>query len=148
MRFQGFGDRLQVRLESGDPVIESLLRLLRSEGIGYAAVTGLGGVRHVRLSYWNSETRQYEQHDIEEQLEVVSLIGNATMKDGEPFLHLHISLGRRDLSMFGGHFNDAVAHPTLEVWLQPEEVAVHRFVDDASGLALMHLPDTLPGDEG
>jgi uncharacterized protein len=148
MRFQRFGSRLQVRLESGDPVMDSLLRLLQSENIGYAAVTGLGAVRRVRLSYWNGDTRTYETHDVEEQLEVVSLIGNATINDGQPFLHLHISLGRRDLSVFGGHFNDAVAHPTLEVWLQPEAGAVHRARDEASGLAVMQLPAELPGDAG
>lgn len=148
MRFQRFGSRLQVRLESGDPVMESLLRLLRSEAIGYAAVSGLGAVRQVRLSYWNAETREYEAHDVEEQLEVVSLVGNATIKDREPFLHLHISLGRRDLSTFGGHFNEAIAHPTLEVWLQPEETAVHRTLDEATGLAAMDLSDALPHDGG
>jgi uncharacterized protein len=146
MRFQRFGDRLQVRLESGDLVMESLLRLLRAEGIRFGVLSGLGAVRQVRLSYWNAETRAYETHDVEEQLEVVSLVGNATLKDGEPFLHLHISLGRQDLSVFGGHFNEAVAHPTLEVWLQPQAGEIHRVPDAASGLALMELPEKLPED--
>ena len=141
MQFQRFGDRIQVRLESGERVMESLLGLLGDEGIGFAAVNGLGAVREVRLSYWNADTRQYETHDVVEQLEVVSLIGNVTVNDTQPFLHLHISLGRRDLSLFGGHFNDAVVHPTLEVWLHPEERPVHRTRDEATGLAVMELPE-------
>lgn len=148
MRFERFGHRLQVRLESGDAVMESLLRLMNAERIEYAAVTGLGAVRQVRLSYWNAETREYETHEIEEQLEVVSLVGNVTLNDHRPFLHLHISLGRRDLSVFGGHFNDAVAHPTLEVWVQPEDRPVHRARDEASGLALMQLSEELLADHG
>jgi predicted DNA-binding protein with PD1-like motif len=147
VRFERFGNRLQVRFESGDQVMESLLRLLRAEGIGFAAVTGLGAVRSVRLSYLNTDTKSYETHELEEQLEVVSLLGNAALRDGQPFLHLHISLGRRDLSVFGGHFNEAVAHPTLEVWLQPEERPVHRVHDEASGLALMDLSERLPDDD-
>lgn len=147
MRFERFGSRIQVRLESGDRVMESLRRLLAAEGVGYAAVIGLGAVSQVRLSYLNTETRSYETHEFEEQLEVVSLVGNAALRDGEPFLHLHISLGRRDLSMFGGHFNEAIAHPTLEVWLQPEERPVHRLPDEASGLALLDLGERLPDDE-
>ncbi len=148
MRFERFGHRLQVRLESGDAVMESLLRLMNAERIEYAAVTGLGAVRQVRLSYWNAETREYETHEIEEQLEVVSLVGNVTLNDHRPFLHLHISLGRRDLSVFGGHFNDAVAHPTLEVWVQPEDRPVHRAREEASGLARMQLSEELPADHG
>lgn len=141
MQFRRFGDRLVVRLESGERVAETLLGLLRAEGIGYAVVSGLGAVSQVRLSYWNAESRQYEAHDLVEQLEVVSLTGNVTVRDDEPFLHLHVALGKRDLSVLGGHFNDAVAHPTLEVWLQPENAPVPRVPDTASGLALMELPE-------
>jgi hypothetical protein len=141
MHFQRFADRLQVRLESGEQVADSLLGLLRREGVGYAVLSGLGAVRQVRLSYWNAQTREYESHELEEQLEVISLTGNVTIRDGQPFLHLHVALGRQDLSVLGGHFNDAIAHPTLEVWLQREAGSVHRAPDPASGLALMELPE-------
>lgn len=123
---------------------ESLLALLRAEGIGYASFTGLGALRWVRLSYWNADTREYETHELEEQVEVVGLVGNAALRDGEPALHLHVSLGRRDLSLLGGHFNDGIAHPTLEVWLQPEPAPVIRQVEPDSGLQLMQLPERLP----
>jgi predicted DNA-binding protein with PD1-like motif len=141
MRFQRFGGRVVVRIESGERVAESLLRLLRAEDIGYAVVSGLGAVCQIRLSYWNAESRQYEAHEMEEQMEVVSLTGNVTLRDGEPFLHVHIALGRQDLSVLGGHFSEAVAHPTLEVWLQRENEPVPRVPDATSGLALMELPE-------
>ena len=124
MQYQRFGERLQVRLESGDEVMGSLLDLVRAENIGYAAVNGLGAISQVRLSYFNAATKSYETHEVEEQLEVVSLMGNVTLKEGQPFLHLHATLGRRDLSLFGGHLNAAVARPTVEVWLLPEQAVV------------------------
>ncbi len=141
MRYERFESRLQVRLESGEHVQLGLVDLLKREGVGYASVTGLGAVRWVRLAYWNAVTREYEPHEVEEQVEVVSLVGNMTLRDGEPFLHLHISLGRHDLSMFGGHFLDAIAHPNFEVWIQREADPVHRRVEPGSGLALMDLPE-------
>lgn len=144
MEYQRFGDRYQVRLESGDQVVESLTQLAEHEAFGYAAVTGLGAVRSVALAYYNIETREYEVHDIEEQLEVTSLIGNFTLKDGKPFLHAHVNLGRRDLSTLGGHLMEAVAHSTLEVWLQREQAEVPRLPDDESGLSLMRLSERLP----
>jgi uncharacterized protein len=144
VRYQRFASgRLQVRFESGDRIAESLVALLRAEQIGYAAATGLGALRWVRLSYWNRETREYETHDVDEQLELVSLTGNTAMRDGEPALHLHVALGRADLSVFGGHLNEAVAHPNVEIWLSPEPVPVERRVEPASGLPLMQLPETL-----
>jgi uncharacterized protein len=145
MMFQRVGNRLQVRLESGDNVVESLTLLLEAEGIGYAAVTGLGAVRYARVAYLNVDTREYEAHEVEEQLEVVSLVGNAALRDGKPFLHLHAALGRRDLSMFGGHLQEMVAHPTVEVWLAPEEGSVQRVFDETLGMAVMQLPEHWSG---
>lgn len=141
MRYERFDTRLQVRLESGEHAHAALVELLKREEVGYASVTGLGAVRWVRLAYWNAMTREYEPHEVEEQVEVVSLVGNVTLRDGEPFLHLHISLGRQDLSMFGGHFLDAIAHPNFEIWIQREAGPVHRRVEPASGLALMDLAE-------
>ncbi|HEY7599731.1 MAG TPA: PPC domain-containing DNA-binding protein [Candidatus Limnocylindrales bacterium] len=146
MRFQRFGDRFLVRLESGDRVVESLNALLRAERIGFAWINGLGALRWVRLSYWNAQTLEYEPHEYEEQVEVVSLIGNAALRDGDPALHLHISLGRADLSMFGGHFNEGIVHPNLEVWLRPEQGEVVRALEPEFGAApLMQLPERLAG---
>ena len=143
MMFQRFGDRLLVRLESGEPVVETITQLLESEGIGFAVLSGLGAARYVRLAYLNVEQREYEAHEVEEQLEVVSLIGNAALRDGKPFLHVHISMGRRDLSLFGGHLQELVANPTVEVWVQPEASAVQRVFDDEIGMAVMQLPERM-----
>ena len=141
MQFQRFGDRVQVRFESGERVAASLLAWLKAEGIGFATMTGLGAVSGATISYWNAQTREYEQHQLDEQMEVVSLIGNVSMKEGEPFAHIHVALGRRDLSIIGGHFNDAVVHPNLELWVRPEADAVERILDETSGLYVMQLTE-------
>jgi uncharacterized protein len=141
VRYQRFNNRLQIRLASGDHAHEGVVAVLKRENVQYATLTGLGAIRWVRLAYWNAVTREYEEHNVEEQLEVVSLVGNVSLRDGEPFLHWHISLGRHDLSLFGGHLLDAIVHPNFEVWLQVESEPVHRRVEPDSGLALMDLPE-------
>ncbi len=141
MQFQRFGERVQVRFESGEHIAASLLAWLKAEGIGYATMTGLGAVSSATVSYWNGETKEYEQHELDDQMEVVSLIGNVSIKEGEPFTHIHVTLGRRDLSIVGGHFNDAVVRPNLELWLRPEADAVERTLDAACGLYVMKLSE-------
>ena len=140
MRYQQFNDRYIVRLESGEMLSEMLSELLRSQGIEFAQIGGAGALRSVRLGYWNAETRAYAYRDFDEQVEVVSFQGNAALKDGEPFLHLHGVFGRRDFSVFGGHVQDGQVHPTLEIWLRTEAIEVRRVRDEASGLDLMDLP--------
>ena len=119
MKFQRFGERYQARFEDGERVADVLLSWLKAQQIGYATMTGLGAVSGATVSYWNAESREYEPHQLDEQMEVVSLIGNVTIKEGAPFTHIHVTLGRRDLSIAGGHFNDATVHPNLEIWLRP-----------------------------
>ncbi len=143
MEYQRFGDRYQVRLHAGDELLESLTRLLESEGIGYAAMSGLGAVRQIELGYYDQERQDYDRHQLGEQMELLSLIGNATMRDGRPALHIHASLARRDLSAIGGHVFAAVANPTMEIWLRREAAVVERDYDDATHLALMQLPESL-----
>jgi predicted DNA-binding protein with PD1-like motif len=145
MQFQRFGQgdraRYQLRFESGEKVAETFNAWLKAHEIGYASMTGLGAVSRATVSFWNAETKEYEQHTLKEQLEVVSLIGNVAIKDGAPFTHIHVGLGRRDLFIVGGHFNDATVHPTLEISLQPEPASVHRILDDSCGLYVIDLPE-------
>lgn len=143
MQYQRFGDRYQLRFASGEKLIENLLRFLAEQGIGFATMTGLGALRQATVSYWHATTQHYEAHQIEEQVELVSLVGNVTLKDGAPFVHAHVTLGRSDLSILGGHFNEAVVHPNVELWLRPEADGVERVLDESCGLYLMNLRERL-----
>ncbi|HEY0072233.1 MAG TPA: PPC domain-containing DNA-binding protein [Chloroflexia bacterium] len=133
------GDRYIVRLESGEPVMEMLTAFMQAIGVGFAYIGAIGAVRWARLGYWNPQTKEYEFRDFDEQLEVLSLQGDCSQKDGEPFLHIHCVLGRRDFSTIGGHLNEARVHPTLEVWIRTESAQVSRGPDPASGLDLLDL---------
>jgi predicted DNA-binding protein with PD1-like motif len=141
MRVQRFDDRYIVRLESGEPVIQTLTAFLRAEGVAFANISAAGAVQWARLGYWNAETQAYEHREFDEQLEVVSFQGNASRKDGDPFLHVHGVFGRRVFTVLGGHVLEARVHPTLEVWLRTEAIGVRRAKDETTGLDLLDLPE-------
>jgi len=141
MRFQRFDSRYQLRIESGEEVGATLKAFFVTNGISFAQMTGLGAVKSATVAYWNSTKQEYETHALEEQMEVISLIGNVSIREGEPFAHIHLGLGRKDLSVIGGHFNAAVAHPMLEIWLTPIDGSVTRTLDESCGLFLMDLPE-------
>jgi uncharacterized protein len=141
MRFQQFNDRYVVRLESGESVIQCLTDFLKSERVGFATLTAAGAVSWVHLGYWNPSTKSYEYREFEEQLELVSFEGNSSLKEGAPFLHLHGVFGRRDFSVIGGHIKEARVHPTFEVWLRTEDIAVERKHEPSTGLDLLDLPE-------
>jgi predicted DNA-binding protein with PD1-like motif len=139
MRVQRFGDRYIVRIETGEHVRGPLTDFLADEDVGFANLTAAGALRWARIGFWDPERRDYAYREFKEQVEVVSFLGNASLRDGAPFLHLHVALGRRDLSVIGGHLDDAIVHPTLEVWFRTEDVDVRRARDPATGLDLLDL---------
>ena len=143
MRFQRFGDRYQLRLEAGDELIATVTGLAEREGIGYASLTGLGAVESISLAYLNRETRKYETHVLDEQLELLGVTGNITLKDAKPFPHVHASVSDRSLHVYGGHVMAATAWPNVEIWIRREAEGVSRVPDEASGAALMDLPERL-----
>ena len=140
MRFQCFGERYIVRLESGELLIQTLTKLLEAEHIAFANLSAAGAVSTAQLGYWNPDSRSYEYRDFDEQMEVVSFQGNASLNDGKPFLHIHGVFGRRDFSVVGGHVKEAHVHPTFEVWLRTEDIPVSRTKEPKTGLDLLDLP--------
>jgi predicted DNA-binding protein with PD1-like motif len=121
-------------LRSGASVPEELVAIARGEDIATAKVEAIGGVDRLTLAYFNDKTKKYEEHKFDEFLEVTSLLGNITTKDGEPFLHAHGTFGRKDLSVVGGHVMSARVHPIMEVVVIPTDNKALRKFDEESGL--------------
>jgi predicted DNA-binding protein with PD1-like motif len=105
-----------VRFETGDEVQAGLKDLAERNGIGFAALYGIGAFQKVTLGYFDEGAKTYHTQAIEEQVEVLSLSGNLSRGEGgEVVSHVHVVVGRADYSLLGGHLVGAVVRPTLEV---------------------------------
>ena len=119
-------------LRSGAKIPEDVLAVSVREKVATALFTGIGGVKNASLAYFNRETKQYEEHKFSEELEATSLIGNITIKDRKPSLHVHGTFGRRDMSVIGGHVISATVSPLLEFVLTPARNRAVRQFDDGA----------------
>jgi predicted DNA-binding protein with PD1-like motif len=129
-----------VVLESGDEVCESLLAFAREHAIGGAGLSAIGAFCRVTLAYFDWERGEYLPIPVDEQVEVLSLTGDIAIGDnGKPRLHLHVAIGKRDGSAWGGHLLRAEVRPTLEVILTESPPRLRRRSDPATGLALIDL---------
>ncbi len=121
-------------LKQGVKIPDEIVRIASEEGIVTAQVTAIGGMRPLRLAYFDHVKKKYEEHDFDEFVEITGFLGNITQKDGKPFLHAHGTFGRRDLTVVGGHVMSGTVNPIMEVVLTPtENKAVRRF-DEKTGL--------------
>jgi len=127
-----------VVLETGEEVMECLSRFAAAEGVSAAQITAIGAFQSAVLMYFDWEKKDYLRIPVDEQVEVASMIGDiAEGPDGEPSLHVHLVLGRRDGTALAGHLAKAHVRPTLEVIVTENPVHLRKVKDQASGLALI-----------
>jgi uncharacterized protein len=125
-------------LKAGAKVPDDIVAIATKEKIPTARVEAIGGVNRLRLAYFNHESKKYEEHEYREFLEVTSILGNFTLKDGKPFLHIHGTFGRKDLSVIAGHVMAATVFPLLEVVITPTRNRALRRFDDKLGLNVIY----------
>jgi predicted DNA-binding protein with PD1-like motif len=71
----------------------------------------------------------------------MSLVGDIALYDGEPKLHAHVVVGKRDGTAHGGHLISARVRPTLEIWLTASPEIIERRMNVEVGLPLIDLSD-------
>lgn len=127
-----------------DEVMEQLAIFARENALTASHFTGIGAFAGATLGFFDWSSKQYERIEIAEQVEVLSLVGDITVEQGEPKVHAHVVLGKRDGSAHGGHLIGARVRPTLEVMLTESPRHLYRRFDPVSGLALISLPEEPP----
>lgn len=128
-----------VVLASGDEVVRELGNLVREQGIDAGALTAIGAFQKAVLGYFDWETKEYKHIPVDEQVEVLSLIGDVAVSEGAPTLHMHAVLGKRDGSTVGGHLLEGHVRPTLEITLTEPPGPLRKRKDPETGLALIDL---------
>jgi hypothetical protein len=124
--------------ETGDELARGLLDFVRGQKVSAASFQAVGGLSSVRLGWFNWESKKYEPSvTLDEQLELLSLLGDVALKDGKPVVHAHAVVGKKDGSAHGGHLLEAHIRPTCEIVLTESPVHLQKFVDPESGLALI-----------
>ncbi|HEY2854943.1 MAG TPA: PPC domain-containing DNA-binding protein [Gemmatimonadaceae bacterium] len=125
--------------DTGDEPMGSLSLFAKRLGLAGSHFTGIGAFSRVVLGYFDWKRKQYERIPMEEQVEVLSLVGDISIADGEPAVHAHVVVGKADGTAHGGHLLEAHVRPTLEVVLVESPVHLRRAHDAASGLPLIDL---------
>src|SRR5579884_236551 len=100
MRFRQIDESPQtfvVVFETGDELADGLLQFAKEKKLSAASFKAVGAFSSVRLAWFNWEAKRYEPAvTLDEQVELLSLIGDVALKDGEPAVHAHAIIGRKD----------------------------------------------------
>ena len=125
--------------DTGDEVIAGLLDFARTHDLGGSHFTAIGAFSSLVVGYFDWGKKGYQKIPLDEQVEVLSLVGDIALDEGEPKVHAHVVVGKSDGTAHGGHLLKAHVRPTLEVILVESPQHLRRQPDKASGLALIRL---------
>ncbi len=139
LRDHGGERTIALVFENGDEVVSELRTFLQKSDIEAAHFTAIGALRDVTLGYFDWEKKDYHRIPVNEQVEVLSLVGNVAMHQSKPKIHAHIVVGKRDGTAHGGHLLEAHVRPTLEVILMETPRHLLRKHDEETGLALIEV---------
>ena len=137
MEYRKFNNSYVIRINKGEEIVERLKELCEKEDIKVAEITGLGASNLVEIGLFNVNTKEYKTTTFEGMFEITSLIGNATRKDGEVYLHLHINFSDETGNTKGGHLVRCNISATSEIIVNKIEGNVDRKLSDEIGLNLM-----------
>lgn len=130
-----------LRLEKGDKIIDTIAKFCREESIFSASILGIGAVTSVELGYYRLDKKDYDWKIFDIPMEVVSLTGNLTTVDSQPFLHIHTVLADSEYQAIGGHLKEGTVNATLEIFMQTLSTPISRTLDEDIGLKLLQLED-------
>ncbi len=126
--------------DEGDEFMEQLTSFAEENDLSAASLTALGAFSNVTLGYFDMDRKEYDRIPIEEQVEVLSLVGTiAPKEDSGPQVHAHVVVGRSDGTTRGGHLLEAHARPTLEVVVTEPPAHLVSRTDEETGLPLIQL---------
>jgi predicted DNA-binding protein with PD1-like motif len=125
--------------DKGDEVVEQLLAFAKQEKVTAASFTGIGAFSDVTLGFFERERKDYKRIPLAEQVEVLTLAGDITLKDGTPQVHAHVVVGKADGTAWGGHLVEGHVWPTLELVLVESPAELRRALDEETGLPLIRI---------
>jgi predicted DNA-binding protein with PD1-like motif len=127
-------------LDQNEEAFTSISDFATREKITGASVSAIGAFSRAKVGWFDLGARKYKPIEVNEQCEVLSLIGDVAQgDDGKASLHLHAVLGLQDGTVRGGHFLSGAVQPTLEVTITESVVHLRRKKRSDLGIALISI---------
>ena len=125
--------------DPGDEAVAALEQFARAERLEASQLTAVGAFERATVGWFDRAARQYRRIPVDEQCEVLSLIGDVAEGQDGPILHVHVVLGLSDGTTRGGHLLEGLVFPTLEVVVTETPAELRKVMRPDLGIALIDL---------
>jgi uncharacterized protein len=123
----------------GDEILSGLTEFAQMEQVTAGYFTAIGALQSARFGWFDPARKAYRDIPINQQVELISLIGDVGLVNSAPQIHAHGSVGLPDGQVRGGHLLEAIVWPTLEVFFTICPTPLIKQHDDETNLFLFDL---------
>jgi predicted DNA-binding protein with PD1-like motif len=123
----------------GDEILSGLTEFAEREKLTAGYFTAIGALQGARFGWFDADRKAFRDIPIDQQVEMISLIGNVGLVNGAPTIHAHGAVALPDGHVRGGHLLQAVAWPTLELFFTACPTTLIKEHDDETNLFLFDL---------
>ncbi len=125
--------------DPGDEAVAELGAFARAEDLEAAQITAVGAFERAVVGWFDRAAKQYRRIPVDEQCEVLSLIGDIAAGQDGPSVHVHVVVGLADGTTRGGHLLEGRVFPTLEAVVRETPAALRKVMRPDIGIALIDL---------
>ncbi len=133
------GKVLVARLYPGEDILSSIEKIANENRIQSAHLNMIGVVSKAHLGYFDRDLNGYKDFTVEQDLEIVSGIGNISKHDEKYVVHAHIVAADETGRCYGGHLL-AGCQVSVTIELTITEIPeLTRTRDEKTGLNLLNI---------
>ena len=139
MKYKRNEHLIALRVDRGEEIVACIKKVCEAEHITFGSIAGIGAVGHAVVGLYHVADKKFVSRTFDGELEMTSLLGNATEQDGQVYLHFHASFAKEDGTTLGGHLSEAVVSGTAEIFIQTAPGTIGRKADPETGINLFDL---------
>jgi len=92
-----------LQIKYGDDLYETLSDYCLKNNIKAGLIFAVGALKNAKLGFYNQAKKVFLSENINKPLEILSGLGNISLKDGRPFVHAHLIVSDKTGRVYGGH---------------------------------------------
>ena len=91
MEYKRFGNKIVVRMDMGEEILEQLKAVALKENIKLCSVSALGATNDFTVGVYDVDKKFYKANSFKGPHEIVSLTGSVNTMNGEFYSHIHMA---------------------------------------------------------
>jgi predicted DNA-binding protein with PD1-like motif len=127
-------------MEPGEDVLAAIENVVKKHGVRSGQLSLIGAVSKAKLGYFHRQAGEYRNFTVDEDVEVVSCIGDISTHKENIVVHAHMIVADETGKCWGGHLlTGCEVSVTIELVIIETDIELIRQKDDVTGLNLIHI---------